>query len=78
MQQARWEFERGNEGKSVACLTTQHFPYAWMGGNRAIRQMKGLVTAAGATVRGSGMINWSRKTRDEQIQEVTDGLCGLF
>lgn len=65
-------------GKPVACLTTQAFPYAWMGGNRAIRQMKALVEANGATVRGSGIVNWSRKTREQQIQEVTDSLCGLF
>ena len=64
--------------KPVACLTTQAFPYAWMGGNRAIRQMKALVEANGATVRGSGIVNWSRKTRAQQIQEVTDSLCGLF
>jgi hypothetical protein len=66
------------QGKPVACLTTQHFPYAWMGGNRAIRQMKGLVTQKGGSVLGSGIVNWSRKSRERQIQEVTDSLCGLF
>jgi len=65
-------------GKPVACLTTQAFPFPWMGGNRAIRQMTALVEANGATVRGSRIVNWSRKTRDQQIQEVTDSLCGLF
>ena len=28
------------QGKQVACLVTQQFPYPWMGGNRAIGQMK--------------------------------------
>ena len=30
------------QGKQVACLVTQSFPYPWMGGNRAIRQMRRL------------------------------------
>jgi hypothetical protein len=49
-----------------------------MGGNRAIRQMEGLVTEKGGSVLGSGIVNWPRKSRERQIQEVTDNLCGLF
>lgn len=65
-------------GKSIACLTTEFFPFPWMGGNRAIRQMTDLATAKGAAVRGGGVINWSRMGRERQIVEVTDSLCGLF
>lgn len=66
------------EGKPVACLVTQAFPYPWMGGNRAIRQMCKLVEAKGGTVRGTGIVNWMKKSRAEQIVEVTDKLSGLF
>jgi flavodoxin len=66
------------EGRKVACLVTQFFPFAWMGGNRAVRQMTKLCEAKGATVRGSGIVNWSRSRRDEQIAQVTDRLSGLF
>jgi hypothetical protein len=66
------------QGKSVACLTTEFFPFPWMGGNRSIRQMKALAVDRGATVLGSGIVNWSRKTRTRQIEEVTDSLVGLF
>lgn len=66
------------EGKAVACLVTQHFPYPWMGGNRAIRQMRKLCEAKGATVRGTGVVNWSNKTREEQIVAVTDELSRSF
>lgn len=66
------------EGKLVACLVTQAFPYAWMGGNRAIRQMRKLCEAKGVTVRGTGIVNWSKKTREEQIVEVTDKLSQVF
>ena len=66
------------EGKSVACLVTQAFPYAWMGGNRAARQMRALVEGKGGTTIGNGIVNWMRKTREQQIQEVTDKLSQLF
>jgi flavodoxin len=65
-------------GKPVACLTTQHFPYPWLGGNRAIRQMRRLCEAKGATVRGTGIVNWSKKGREEQIEAVTDELSRVF
>jgi hypothetical protein len=66
------------EGKAAACLTTEFFPYPWMGGSRAIRQMTDLAQAKGATVRGGGVVNWSKRRRERQIVEVTDHLCGLF
>ena len=30
-------------GKQVACLAPQQFPYPWLGGNRAVRQMTKLL-----------------------------------
>jgi len=66
------------DGKSVVCLVTQFFPYPWMGGNRAIRQMRGLCKSKGATVRGSGIVNWSKfrraKTTEQAIKRVTQAL----
>ena len=66
------------DGKPVACLVTQAFPFPWLGGNRAIRQMRKLCEAKGATVRGTGIVNWMKKRREEQIVEVTDELSRLF
>lgn len=66
------------QGKKVACLVTQGFPWAWMGGNRAIRQMEGLCQAKGAMVCGAGVVNWMNKNRERQIGEVVDRLSGLF
>jgi len=66
------------QGKQVACLVTQFFPYPWMGGNRAIRQMRRLCESKGATVRGSGIVNWSKfrraKTTEQAIKRVTQAL----
>ena len=66
------------QGKQVALLATQQFPYPWMGGNRAIGQMKKICESKGAEVSGSGIINWSKSNREQKIVEVVDRLSGLF
>jgi len=66
------------QDKDVALLVTQAFPYPWLGGNRAIRQMRKALESKGATVRGSGIVNWMKSRRDEQIVEVVDRLSRLF
>lgn len=66
------------KGKKTACFVTMHFPFAWMGGNRTIRQMKNICTSKGTDIEGTGIINWSRKNRDELIEFMTQRLCSLF
>ena len=66
------------QGKPVACLITEAFPFPWLGGNRAVRQMTRLCKAAGANVCGSGIVNWMKKEREQQIVEVTDRMGRLF
>jgi len=66
------------QDKKVACLVTEAFPYPWMGGNRAIRQMKRICESKGAAVCGSGIVNWMKSRRDQQIAEVVDRLSRLF
>jgi hypothetical protein len=66
------------QGKAIACLITQAFPFPWLGGNRAVRQMTRMCKAAGADVCGSGIVNWMKKERDQQIVDVTDSMSTLF
>jgi flavodoxin len=66
------------QGKRVACLITHYFPFAWMGGNRAIGQMKRICESKGATVIGSGVVNWSNPRREQEIAKVVDRLSKLF
>jgi len=66
------------QGKKVALLVTEAFPYPWLGGNRAVRQMKRACESKGAIVCGSGIVNWMKKRREQQIVEVVDGLSGFF
>ena len=62
------------QGKQVACLVTQFFPYPWMGGNRAIRQMRKLCESKGATVCGSGVVNWVGYRRAKTTARAIDRL----
>lgn len=56
--------------KKAAIFVTQHFPFAWMGGNRAISTMQKLLEEKGATVMKAGVVNWSNRMRPLQINDV--------
>jgi flavodoxin len=66
------------KGKKVALLVTQYFPFKWMGGNQAVGIMTKICRLKGADVSASGIINWSKKNRNQQITEVVDLISGLF
>jgi flavodoxin len=44
-------------GKKVGCFVTQHLSKPWLGGNHAVRQMRGLCRGKGADVRQTGIVN---------------------
>ncbi len=66
------------QGEKVGCLVTEFFPYPWMGGNRAIRQMRKLCQSKGATVAGSGVVNRAKWRREKTTAGAVDRLSGLF
>lgn len=61
-------------GKRVAGFVTQGLPFAWLGGNRALRQLRRACAAKGATFCGSGLVTWSPKNREGQIAGLVDRL----
>jgi flavodoxin len=65
-------------GKKVACFVTKGMPFAWTGGNRAISQLKKSCESHGGTVVGTGIVYWSNKDRDNQINDVIEKLSRLF
>lgn len=65
------------EGKKVGCFVTQQFPYAWLGGNRSVNQMKKLCVSKGAEVVATEIINWSSKKREEKIIDTVERLSAL-
>ncbi len=64
--------------KKVACLVTQQFPFAWMGGSNAIRQMRGLCDAKGAVVVGSAVVNWPKSRREKTTAAALNKLKDCF
>ncbi len=58
--------------KIKGCFVTQHFSKAWLGGNRAVRQIKKACQAKGCGVNTSAVINWSNKQREEQINGAAE------
>ncbi len=61
-------------GKKVSCFVTQQFPYAWMGGNSAVGQMRKACEAKGTNVLATGIANWSRKQREAKISDMVKKL----
>jgi menaquinone-dependent protoporphyrinogen IX oxidase len=60
--------------KKINCFVTQHFPYPWMGGNRAIEQMKKLCESKDAKVINTAIINMKNKNCDKMIAEAVEKL----
>jgi flavodoxin len=57
-------------GKNASCYVTQHFKKAWLGGNQAIKQMTAALVHKGAGVTDTGIVNWTGKTREDQINSI--------
>jgi len=58
------------EGKTIDLFITHHFPFAWMGGNRALKQMKAIVEAKKGIVGKVTSVNWTSKKREQVIEEL--------
>lgn len=58
------------DGIKVGCFVTEQFPFAWMGGNNAIGQMKKSCSAKGAIPEKTGVVNWGSKKREDKIANV--------
>jgi hypothetical protein len=66
------------EGKQAACLVTQQFPYPWMGGNRAVKQMKKLIQAKSGTVGTTAVVNWATPRRTATTSAALGRLAQAF
>ncbi len=62
------------KNKKLLLFLTQTFPFKWMGGNRALKQLTNLCTAKGGKVAETGIVNWSSRKREEMITEVAERL----
>ena len=58
------------KGKKLFFITTQAFPYEWMGGKRTIKQMKKICESKDGVICESGIINWFNSNKEEKIISV--------
>jgi len=66
------------QGKKVACFVTEAFPFPWMGGNRAVAQLKTACESRGTEVLATGVVNWMNGKRQQMIDDVVEKLSRLF
>ncbi len=57
-------------GKKISCFVTEHFSYAWMGGNHALKQIKRMVHDKNGNITNIGVVNWSNTMRETQINDI--------
>lgn len=62
------------EGKKIGSFITQQLAFTWMGGNRSLKQMNRACQEKGAIIADSGIINWSRKERENNIDRLVERL----
>jgi len=56
---------------TIDIFVTHHFPFAWLGGNQTLKQMKKLIENKNGQVRYMTSINWTSKKRKTVIEELT-------
>lgn len=66
------------DDKKIACFVTMFFPFAWMGGQRAIDQTKKICECKGAIVCGSGIVNWKSANREKMITRIVEEFSRLL
>ncbi len=57
-------------GKTAYIFVTHFFPFAWMGGNQTLKQMKKILEGKNLKVIQMTSINWKSKKRELVIDEM--------
>ncbi|MDX9690902.1 MAG: flavodoxin domain-containing protein [Acholeplasmataceae bacterium] len=58
------------DGKTFDLFVTHFFPFAWMGGNQVLKQMKKIIESKHGEVKMMTSINWKSKKRDRVIEDM--------
>ncbi|MFO7952631.1 MAG: flavodoxin [Bacillota bacterium] len=67
----------GLQGKDVALYVTKKLPISWAGGTQALKKMRKLCEAKGASVKAAEMVYWTEGKRDQMIAQVVETISGL-
>jgi len=65
-------------GKKFACIVTQALPFKWLGGERASRTMKRIVTSKGGEFIGHSIINWNKADREDRVDDTIKHILRLI
>ena len=58
------------DGKLIDLYIMHFFPFAWMGGNQTLNQMKKIIKSRGGEVRYKTSINWKSRKKEHTINEM--------
>jgi NAD(P)H dehydrogenase (quinone) len=65
------------KGKKIAAFVTMGFPFAWLGGNRALKQLKQICEAKAGSVMAVDIVG--RSGQDEKaVTDTVEKLSGVF
>lgn len=64
--------------KKFICFATQSLPFKWLGGERATKTMKQILTSKGGHFIGHSVINWNKSDRDERIDKMIAHIVRLI
>lgn len=59
-------------GKTIDLFITHFFPFAWMGGNGSLRQMKKIIESKNGVVRNMTSVNWKSKKKDKIVNQMVE------
>lgn len=62
------------QAKQTHLFLTHHFPFEWMGGTSAMKQLSKLVLTKGLVVKTTKIFNWSRKNNQKNIELWVDSV----
>jgi flavodoxin len=66
------------ENKKVAAYVTKGLPFSWTGGRSAIKKIQVICEAKNATISKTGIISWSSKKRNENIDYLIKDFTTYF
>ncbi|MBN2268480.1 MAG: flavodoxin domain-containing protein [Acholeplasmataceae bacterium] len=60
------------KGKTIDLFITHFFPFAWMGGNSSLNQMKKIIESKDGNIRYMTSINWKNRKRNQVIGKMIE------
>ena len=58
--------------KTIDLFITHFFPFAWMGGNSSLSQMKKIIESKGGVIRHMTSINWKNRKKNQVIEKMIE------